>query len=39
MIFCSAEKVTFVGQKVLYVVFPQQDPSETEPLTASKATD
>lgn len=28
-----------MGQKVCYVVFPQEDPSETEPLTASKAID
>lgn len=35
---CVAEKVTFIGQKVCYVVFPQEDPSESEPLT-SKATD
>uniref|UniRef100_A0A3Q3ICA3 Solute carrier family 7 member 10a n=1 Tax=Monopterus albus TaxID=43700 RepID=A0A3Q3ICA3_MONAL len=33
------ERVTYTGQKVCYVVFPQEDPSETEPLTASKATD
>uniref|UniRef100_A0AAX7V6Y9 Solute carrier family 7 member 10a n=1 Tax=Astatotilapia calliptera TaxID=8154 RepID=A0AAX7V6Y9_ASTCA len=32
------EKLTYKGQKVCYVVFPQDDPSETEPLTA-KATD
>lgn len=36
---CVAEKVTYMGQKVCYVVFPQQDPSESEPLTSSKATD
>lgn len=34
-----AEIVTYVGQKLCYVVFPQGDPSETEPLTSSKATD
>ena len=28
-----------MGQKLCYVVFPQEDPSETEPLTASKAID
>ncbi|XP_053277892.1 solute carrier family 7 member 10a [Pleuronectes platessa] len=33
------EKCTYVGQKLCYVVFPQGDPSETEPLTSSKATD
>ncbi|KAA8595994.1 hypothetical protein FQN60_011285 [Etheostoma spectabile] len=33
------ERVTYMGQKVCYVVFPQEDPSETEPLTASKAID
>lgn len=37
-VFCLAEKVTYVGQKLCYVVFPQVDSSETEPLTA-KATD
>lgn len=34
-----AERVTYIGQKVCYVVFPQTDPSETEPLTAAKNTD
>ncbi|XP_022069736.1 LOW QUALITY PROTEIN: solute carrier family 7 member 10a [Acanthochromis polyacanthus] len=38
-IYRLLEKVTYMGQKVCYVVFPQEDPSETEPLTASKATD
>uniref|UniRef100_A0AAQ5YQY4 Solute carrier family 7 member 10a n=1 Tax=Amphiprion ocellaris TaxID=80972 RepID=A0AAQ5YQY4_AMPOC len=33
------EKVTYMGQKLCYVVFPQEDTSETEPLTAFKATD
>lgn len=39
VVLCVAERVTYMGQKVCYVVFPQGDPSETEPLTASKATD
>lgn len=39
VVFCPAERVTYVGQKLCYVVFPQGDPSETEPLTASKNTD
>ncbi|XP_024863726.1 solute carrier family 7 member 10a [Kryptolebias marmoratus] len=30
------EKVTYLGQKVFYVVFPQEDSSETEPLTAKE---
>uniref|UniRef100_A0A8C5H8P1 Asc-type amino acid transporter 1-like n=1 Tax=Gouania willdenowi TaxID=441366 RepID=A0A8C5H8P1_GOUWI len=38
-IYQVVEKVTYIGQKVCYVVFPQQDSSETELLTASKATD
>nr|XP_057945416.1 solute carrier family 7 member 10a [Doryrhamphus excisus] len=33
------EKITFVGQKACYVMFPQEDPAEVEPLTSSKATD
>lgn len=36
---CVAEKVTYVGQKVCCVVFPQGDPAESQPLAASKATD
>lgn len=39
VVFCVAERVTYWGQKVCYVVFPQEDPSETEPLSASKAID
>lgn len=35
-IYSVVEKVTYVGQKICYVVFPQEDPSETEPLTSSK---
>lgn len=31
------EKITYVGQKVCCVVFPQEDPSESEPLNSSKA--
>uniref|UniRef100_A0A4W6BP23 Solute carrier family 7 member 10a n=2 Tax=Lates calcarifer TaxID=8187 RepID=A0A4W6BP23_LATCA len=38
-IYRVVERVTYMGQKVCYVVFPQEDPSETEPLTASKAND
>ncbi|KAJ4947165.1 hypothetical protein JOQ06_009206 [Pogonophryne albipinna] len=38
-VYRVVEKVTYVGQKVCYVVFPQEDLSETEPLTSSKATD
>uniref|UniRef100_A0A8C2ZGU6 Solute carrier family 7 member 10a n=1 Tax=Cyclopterus lumpus TaxID=8103 RepID=A0A8C2ZGU6_CYCLU len=38
-VYQLVERVTYIGQKVCYVVFPQQDLSETEPLTASKATD
>ncbi|KAK2853473.1 hypothetical protein Q5P01_006134 [Channa striata] len=38
-IYRLVERVTYMGQKVCYVVFPQGDPSETEPLTSSKATD
>ena len=38
-VLCLAERVTYKGQKLCYVVFPQEDPLETEPLTASKATD
>ncbi|XP_047436468.1 asc-type amino acid transporter 1-like [Mugil cephalus] len=38
-IYRLIEKVTYMGQKVCFVVFPQGDPSETEPLTSSKATD
>lgn len=38
-IYNVVEKVTYMGQKVCYVVFPQEDPSETEPLTSSKALD
>lgn len=34
-----AERVTYVGQKLCYVVFPQADPSETEPLTTHKNSD
>lgn len=34
-----AERVTYMGQKLCYVVFPQTDPSEIEPLTAPKNTD
>ncbi|KAM9817087.1 asc-type amino acid transporter 1 [Neosynchiropus ocellatus] len=33
------EKITYVGQKACYVMFPQEDPSEVEPLASSKATD
>lgn len=33
------EKITYMGQKVCYVMFPQVDPSEVEPLASSKATD
>lgn len=33
---CIAEKVTYQGQKLFYVVFPQEDSSETEPLTAKE---
>uniref|UniRef100_A0A3P8VDT3 Solute carrier family 7 member 10a n=1 Tax=Cynoglossus semilaevis TaxID=244447 RepID=A0A3P8VDT3_CYNSE len=33
------EKVTYIGQKIFYVVFPQEDTSETESLTASKTAD
>ncbi|KAL7833719.1 hypothetical protein AOLI_G00286790 [Acnodon oligacanthus] len=32
-IYSAVECVTYLGQKVCYVVFPQDDPSETEPLT------
>ncbi|XP_066510316.1 asc-type amino acid transporter 1-like [Hoplias malabaricus] len=32
-IYRAVECVTYLGQKVCYVVFPQDDPSETEPLT------
>lgn len=39
VLLCVAERATYMGQKVCYVVFPQEDPSETEPLTASKAND
>lgn len=35
-IYRVVEKVTYMGQKICYVVFPQEDPSETEPLTSSK---
>uniref|UniRef100_A0A671TNA2 Solute carrier family 7 member 10a n=1 Tax=Sparus aurata TaxID=8175 RepID=A0A671TNA2_SPAAU len=38
-VYRLVERVTYRGQKLCYVVFPQEDPSETEPLTASKATD
>lgn len=30
---CVSEKVTYLGQKLCYVVFPQDDPSEIQPLT------
>ncbi|XP_054625781.1 solute carrier family 7 member 10a isoform X2 [Dunckerocampus dactyliophorus] len=33
------EKLTYMGQKACYVMFPQDDPAEVEPLTSSKATD
>ncbi|RVE74896.1 hypothetical protein OJAV_G00026470 [Oryzias javanicus] len=36
-IYRLVERATYVGQKLCYVVFPQNDSSETEPLTA-KAT-
>lgn len=39
VVSCVAERVTYMGQKLCYVVFPQEDSAETEPLTASKATD
>ncbi|KAI5626141.1 asc-type amino acid transporter 1 [Silurus asotus] len=32
-IYSAVERVTYIGQKLCYVVFPQDDPSETEPLT------
>uniref|UniRef100_A0AAV2LRK1 Asc-type amino acid transporter 1 n=1 Tax=Knipowitschia caucasica TaxID=637954 RepID=A0AAV2LRK1_KNICA len=35
-IYRAVEKVTYVGQKICFVVFPQEDTSETEPLTSSK---
>eukprot|EP00064_Thunnus_orientalis_P002251 superscaffoldBa00000158_g2258 len=38
-LYSLVEKITYLGQRMCYVVFPQEDPSETEPLTASKATD
>lgn len=38
-IYRVVEKVTYMGQKICYVVFPQEDPLETEPLTSSKALD
>ncbi|XP_068595879.1 asc-type amino acid transporter 1 [Brachionichthys hirsutus] len=38
-IYSLLERITYMGQKVCYVVFPQEDPSETEPLTASKVFD
>lgn len=38
-LYSLVEKITYMGQRMCYVVFPQEDPSETEPLTASKATD
>ncbi|XP_038126927.1 solute carrier family 7 member 10a isoform X1 [Cyprinodon tularosa] len=37
-IYILLERVTYLGQKLCYVVFPQEDSSETEPLTA-KAVD
>ncbi|XP_054916012.1 LOW QUALITY PROTEIN: solute carrier family 7 member 10a [Poeciliopsis prolifica] len=33
-IYILLERVTYMGQKLCYVVFPQEDSSETEPLTA-----
>ncbi|XP_061876981.1 asc-type amino acid transporter 1-like [Entelurus aequoreus] len=38
-IYRLTERITYVGQKACYVMFPQEDPAEAEPLTASKATD
>ncbi|XP_075884525.1 asc-type amino acid transporter 1 isoform X2 [Nelusetta ayraudi] len=38
-IYRLVERVTYVGQKLCYVVFPQADPSETEPLTTHKNSD
>ncbi|XP_076011400.1 asc-type amino acid transporter 1 [Genypterus blacodes] len=35
----AVERATYIGQKVCYVMFPQEDPSETESLTASKDQD
>ncbi|XP_057197737.1 solute carrier family 7 member 10a isoform X1 [Triplophysa rosa] len=32
-IYTALEKVTYLGQKICYVVFPQDDPSEIQPLT------
>lgn len=30
---CVSENVTYLGQKLCYVVFPQDDPFEIQPLT------
>lgn len=30
LVFCVAERVTYMGQKVCYVVFPQEDPSDSK---------
>ncbi|XP_077479049.1 asc-type amino acid transporter 1 [Stigmatopora argus] len=38
-IYRMTEKVTYVGQKVCYVMFPQQDPAEGQPLTSDKDRD
>ncbi|CAL8404716.1 unnamed protein product [Boreogadus saida] len=38
-VYSSLERVTYVGQKLCYVVFPQDDPLELEPLAPSKASD
>ncbi|TRY94828.1 hypothetical protein DNTS_020481, partial [Danionella cerebrum] len=32
-IYSAVERVTYLGQKLCYVVFPQDDPSEIQPLT------
>ncbi|XP_059928228.1 solute carrier family 7 member 10a [Gadus macrocephalus] len=38
-VYSTLERVTYVGQKLCYVVFPQDDPLELVPLAPSKASD
>ncbi|XP_077419768.1 asc-type amino acid transporter 1 [Vanacampus margaritifer] len=38
-IYKFTEKLTYVGQKACYVMFPQEDPAEAQPLTSSKDSD
>ncbi|XP_077376262.1 asc-type amino acid transporter 1 [Festucalex cinctus] len=38
-IYKVTEKLTYMGQKACYVMFPQEDPDEAQPLTSSKDRD